>query len=891
MARQTLATHPNASQAFLFHKVLGNGSTRKTPRATVPVPQAMWHQRQQLQIILLFIFFCEFIFCVANGATSLGSSLALNGSTTLQLNETLVSDDGQFALGYWHNDLESPDTGYNLAIWYAKVSKMTPVWMPKTSIVLSSKAILSLSRDDGLQLQDSISQGSLPVWNTPTKMVNVTMATILNSGNLVLYNSTNHILWESFEQPTNTLLPNQRYSSNNKIMLYSWKDENNYTTGLGQYVMRWNSSNYLELDYLTHWIPLVVYWTSYIPSLSYVGNVTGNGTGNGTTNVIGNTSVVLTSMGEFRASMAPNIYTVIGKSNISTGDYLRRITLDIDGQLRMYSWQIGTSKDWSIEWSAVSSTCDIIGWCGPFAVCVLGDCQCPHGFNWIDASNTKKGCVRVKPPYFCNDTHIVDDLVPFPGDYPWGTDNNYFPNVTLEACQQECLKDCLCQCATTSYPDVNGNLRCWLKGNILINGVYKNDRTSYVRMAPTFIGKSKRKLSYSTARLIIFIIGPIMVIFGLISCVLGWFFIFKWIKYYQLYMLKKKWRIAHGTTVRFTYNEIQIITQNFSEIIGKGGYGTVYKGVIETDDTKVLVAVKQLGKLDQGVKTFITEVDVIGSIHHIHLIHLLGYCADAHHKVLVYEYMEKCSLDKLLFRDDKSMPILEWRPRFNIAIQTARGLAYLHDDIRDQRIIHCDVKPENILIDSTYSAKVADFGLSRILNREQSLTMTTHIRGTCGYLAPEWTSNHTPITPKTDVYSFGMVLFEIISGSRNTKLSTTESSINNSSITSSSTFNDTKNGYFPLLAYSKLNESNFNILEVLDPSLTGLADHNEVERVLRVAFWCINNNHQLRPSMSKVVQMLEGHIPIELPLPQPNFNDKFLSDSTDSPIILKEILM
>ena len=182
MARQTLATHPNASQAFLFHKVLGNGSTRKTPRATVPVPQAMWHQRQQLQIILLFIFFCEFIFCVANGATSLGSSLALNGSTTLQLNETLVSDDGQFALGYWHNDLESPDTGYNLAIWYAKVSKMTPVWMPKTSIVLSSKAILSLSRDDGLQLQDSISQGSLPVWNTPTKMVRVTS---LNSNSIL----------------------------------------------------------------------------------------------------------------------------------------------------------------------------------------------------------------------------------------------------------------------------------------------------------------------------------------------------------------------------------------------------------------------------------------------------------------------------------------------------------------------------------------------------------------------------------------------------------------------------------------------------------------------------------------------------------------------------------
>jgi serine/threonine protein kinase len=237
------------------------------------------------------------------------------------------------------------------------------------------------------------------------------------------------------------------------------------------------------------------------------------------------------------------------------------------------------------------------------------------------------------------------------------------------------------------------------------------------------------------------------------------------------------------------------------------------------------------------------------------------------------------SLDKSLFREDKSIPILEWRPRFNIAIQTARGLAYLHDDIRDQRIIHRDVKPENILLDSTYSAKVADFGLSRILNRKQSLTMTTHVQGTYGYLAPEWTSNFTPITSKTDVYSFGMVLFEIISGRRNAK----------PPAPSSNELHDSDNWYFPLWAYSKLNESNFDILEVLDPSLTGMADPTEVERVLKVAFWCINNNHQLRPSMSKVVQMLEGHVPIGLPIPQPTFNDKFFSASNGFPSLAKKI--
>ena len=695
--------------------------------------------------------------------------------------------------------------------------------------------------------------------------MNVTMAVILNTGNLVLYNKKNQTLWQSFDYPTNTLLPNQMYSSNSRIMLYSWKSENNYTSNPGQYAMNWNTPNYLELVYLSpNWQPTVMYWNNWIPSLSYVGNIS-------------NTSVVLTPTGEFQAVLAPNIYTVIGKSNTTSLDYLRRITLDIDGQLRMYSWKIGTSKNWNIDWSAVSSTCDILGWCGPFAVCVAGVCQCPQGFIWINETNQMEGCVRTEPPYFCNKTGVVDNLVPEPADYPWGIDMNYFANVSLDECKQSCLDACACQCATVSYPDPSGNVRCWLKSDTLINGVYLNDRTSYLRMAPIFIGNGKREISYSTARLIVYIISPLTVILGLILCIIGWPSILKWSKAYQLHKLEKKWKAAHGTIVRFTYNEIKLITQNFSEKIGKGGYGTVYKGEIRHNDANAIVAVKQLDKLDQGIKTFITEVDVIGSIHHIHLIHLLGYCADAQHKVLVYEYMEKRSLDLSLFQVDKSMPVLEWRPRFNIAIQTARGLAYLHDGIRDQRIIHCDVKPENILINSAYSAKVADFGLSRILSREQSLTMTSHIRGTCGYLAPEWTSNHTPISPKTDVYSFGMVLFEIISGRRNSKPPST-----------SSNEYDTNNWYFPLWAYFILNESNFDVSEVLDPSLTGISDCKEVERVVKVAFWCIHDNHQLRPSMSKVVQMLEGHVPIGLPIPKPNFNDMSLEPNV-FPILAKEV--
>jgi len=148
-------------------------------------------------------------------------------------------------------------------------------------------------------------------------------------------------------------------------------------------------------------------------------------------------------------------------------------------------------------------------------------------------------------------------------------------------------------------------------------------------------------------------------------------------------------------------------------------------------------------------KEFLNEVDSIGLIHHMNLVSLLGYCAEAGQRFLVYEYMENGSLDAALFREEKAgSPVLEWRPRFANAIHTARGLAYLHDDC-DQQIIHCDVKPENILLDATLSAKVADFGISRIMKRDQTRTVTMHVRGTRGYLAPEyWASDCVSISNK-----------------------------------------------------------------------------------------------------------------------------------------------
>lgn len=184
-----------------------------------------------------------------------------------------------------------------------------------------------------------------------------------------------------------------------------------------------------------------------------------------------------------------------------------------------------------------------------------------------------------------------------------------------------------------------------------------------------------------------------------------------------------------GLPARFDYEELEEATENFKTLIGSGGFGTVYKGVLPD---KSVVAVKKIGNIGiQGKKDFCTEIAVIGNIHHVNLVKLKGFCAQGRHRLLVYEYMNRGSLDRNLFGGE---PVLEWQERFDVALGTARGLAYLHSGCV-QKIIHCDIKPENILLQDQFQAKISDFGLSKLLSAEQSGLFTT-MRGTRGYLAP-----------------------------------------------------------------------------------------------------------------------------------------------------------
>ncbi|PRQ37317.1 putative protein kinase RLK-Pelle-RLCK-Os family [Rosa chinensis] len=294
--------------------------------------------------------------------------------------------------------------------------------------------------------------------------------------------------------------------------------------------------------------------------------------------------------------------------------------------------------------------------------------------------------------------------------------------------------------------------------------------------------------------------------------------------------------------IRFTSQQLQIATDNFTNLLGSGGFGAVYKGIFSNGTS---VAVKVLNGTSEGIEEqFMAEVSTLGRIHHINLVRLHGFCFERHLRALVYEYMPNGSLDKFLFHGNK---ILGFEKLHEIAVGTARGIAYLHEECQ-QRIVHYDIKPENILLDVNFFPKVADFGLAKLSNRDKTHITMTGWRGTRGYAAPE-VCLRCPITHKCDVYSFGMLLFEIIGRRRNLDLNLPESQ-----------------DWFPMWGWKKFEAGELEELMVV----CGIdeKDKEAAVRMVKVAIWCVQYSSELRPLMSVVVKMLEG----ALEIPNPSIN-------------------
>lgn len=309
--------------------------------------------------------------------------------------------------------------------------------------------------------------------------------------------------------------------------------------------------------------------------------------------------------------------------------------------------------------------------------------------------------------------------------------------------------------------------------------------------------------------------------------------------------------VVMEATLRFTYKELVAATNNFREELGRGGFGVVHKGVLSSGET---VAVKQLQGSKQGEKEFRTEMATLGNIQHPNLVRLFGYCFEGSQRLLVYEYMENASLDRYIFRSSNGnmqLPILQWGQRFRIAVNTTRALHHLHEGCK-KPIVHYNMKPSNILLDRNFTPKVTDFGLAKLMDKDHSQALSC-MRGTYGYLAPEWMMGDKSITEKSDVYSWGMVLLEIVGGRRNMDPDIL----------------DDRKIYFPEWVHREIESG--DIAELLDKDLliervvARTIDAEQVKVLCRVALWCIQEEVSKRPTMKLVLDMLEGMVPVERP--------------------------
>nr|ACK44485.1 receptor-like kinase [Triticum aestivum] len=285
---------------------------------------------------------------------------------------------------------------------------------------------------------------------------------------------------------------------------------------------------------------------------------------------------------------------------------------------------------------------------------------------------------------------------------------------------------------------------------------------------------------------------------------------------------------------RYAYTNIVAVTSHFRDKLGQGGYGSVYKGVLLPGD--IHVAVKMLeGNSNCNGEDFISEVSTIGRIHHVNVVRLVGFCSEEMRRALVYEYMPNGSLDKYIFSTEKSF---SWDKLNDIALGIARGINYLHQGC-DMQILHFDIKPHNILLDSNFVPKVADFGLAKLYPRGDSFVPLSAMRGTVGYIAPEMISrSFGVISSKSDVYSFGMLLLEMAGGRRNADPNMGSSS----------------QAYYPSWVYAKLTREEAG--EEISPVA---ADMHELEKKLCVVgLWCIQMRSCDRPTMGEVIEILEA---------------------------------
>ncbi|XWS37226.1 hypothetical protein CRYUN_Cryun19dG0025200 [Craigia yunnanensis] len=684
------------------------------------------------------------------------------------------------------------------------------VWSANRNTPVERQALLQLTPEGSLILKDG---DGVVVWSPNTAGKSVSRLNLSAEGNLMLFDKTNNMVWQSFDYPTDSLVLGQRLVPGQNLR--ASVSPSNLSEGLyAVAIINGDFTAYMDA------YPSQIYYRSYsMEEITYI---------------------------EFQTGMFGGLPGTNSTNFIQLGS---------DGHLMAYEWI-------ESKWEGIDlfemSRCNYPLVCGQYGVCVEEECSCPEVvtqsqttyFKPIDYRRPDLGCSAISP--ISCELSLHQSLLELQStsyySFVFTSNVNY---TSIEDCKEACLKNCSCKALVKidsycyfltevlsvnmngSSDDLLYNTSVFIKVQNFPSAQSLNNNFS----SPNFPGRKRQDVAVILGATLGAISGVFLI------CTFCFPRIKKGFKEVEEDYLDN---IA-GMPTRFSFEELKNVTNNFSNKLGEGGFGSVFQGKLPSGSE---VAVKHLDGFGPVKKSFMAEVQTIGSIQHFNLVRLVGFCAEKFNRLLVYEYMCKGSLDQWIFQQNKELA-LGWQIRKKIILDIAKGLAYLHEDC-NQKIIHLDIKPQNILLDEKFNAKVSDFGLSKLIGRDQSQVITT-MRGTPGYMAPEWLSS--VITEKVDVYSFGIVVLEILCGRKNVDGSQQEEDRH-------------------LLSLFKRKQEEGQLVDLVEKCCEDMQSNAaEVVEMMKVAAWCLQTEYARRPSMSTVVKVLEGSIDFV-----GNLNDNFLNE-------------
>ncbi|KAI3886707.1 hypothetical protein MKX03_011129 [Papaver bracteatum] len=825
-----------------------------------------------------FLFLLLLLLTVDSNAQNYKNVSVADSLTAGDANTSWRSPSGHFAFVLRPT---FQDNLFLLAIWFDKVPDKTIVWFADNGdnhgdLQIQKGSTVSLDNYGKLILNDPQKN---ELWSAGS---GADSAAMLDNGNFVLGSTSSaEYLWESFNHPTDTILPTQKLQVNSGI--YSRETKNSYSKG--RFRLRLGEDGYLELNVAAYPSSSESNYDAYY---YFSGPFNNDGQKAHYAAVFNQSGYIHVNQGDGTTVLLSN------KTILPISEVYYRATLDFDGFFTQYSHPRSKNEEqvWSTVWSVPDDICVAIisrqgsGACGYNIICTptperRARCTCPPKFSFVDPNNTYGGCrpdfvqgCQVNEWTTKTDSFELETLENV--DWPL-SEFEELKYYSLEECRTTCLSDCLCDVAI--FRSDTCWKKCWVHalwpnnlGCPLANGGEPISSISF--MLPLANGKIDDRMNgvalikirkdnlsephgyfpqppdEKNGRSTFILVGSLLlgssILFNLIflatACYHNSLAFLVCLTGKKLREKTQDSSVSRSSIRSFTYQELEEATNGFKDELGRGAFGIVYKGLIEEMDSTTFIAVKRLDKvLREGEKEFKTEVSVIGQTHHKNLVRLLGFCDEGQHRLLVYEFMSNSSLANHLFGISKP----DWNRRIEIAFGISRGLMYLHEECSTQ-IIHCDIKPQNILLDDSFTARISDFGLSKLLMTNQTHTCTG-IRGTRGYVAPEWFRN-APISAKVDVYSFGVMLLEILCCRKGVLQELGEEEIKD---------------VLTEWAYECFRKGNLE--DLIEDGEEVINDMRRFERLVMISIWCIQDEPSLRPSMKKVTQMLEGVLEVNVP--------------------------